>query len=264
MRTIAIVNQKGGVGKTTTAVQLASGLAMRGWRVLSVDLDAQANFTTTMFGGQDRDEAAPACYDVLVGAASVADATQRAVHGDILPASADVACSDKRLAHIDAEVGAKPNRLFLLKEALDSVQEDYDYVVVDTPPARDTCSYNALTAADFAVVVTEAGEYSVRAIGDLAESIRQVRKYTNPALALAGVLVTKYEGNTLLARGMCRGADEIAAALDTSLFKTRIRKAVAIGESQNREQSIFDYAPESGVAKDYGKFIDELAERVEA
>lgn len=260
MKTIAIVNQKGGVGKTTTAVQLASGLSIRGFRVLGVDVDAQANFTATMFGGRERDEAAPTVYDVLIGEASAKDAVADVFRGQLLPSAADVACTDKRLARIDAAVGDKPNKLYLLREALEGLSSSIDYAVIDTPPARDTCSYNALTAADWALIVTEAGEYSVKGIADLAESIRQIKKYTNPSLEIAGVLVTKFEAQTLLGKGMSKGAAEIAEALGTRVFNARIRKAVAIGESQSVEADIFDYAPDSGVAKDYGAFVGELLE----
>lgn len=258
MKKLAVVNQKGGVGKTTTAVQTASYLAKTGNRVLSVDLDAQANLTSTMFGGSERDETKPTVYDVLVGKARISEAIAEVDNGWLLPAASDIACSDKRLAAIDAEIGNKPNRYYLLKEALEAVDDLFDYVVMDTPPAADTCSYNALTAADRAIIVTEASEYSLRAINDLSESIGQIRKYTNPGLEIAGVLVTKCEGQTILARAMCKGAAEIAEALGTTTFQSRIRKAVAIGESQAQEQSIFDYAPESDVAKDYQKFIEEL------
>lgn len=263
MRIIAIVNQKGGVGKTTSAVQLAAWLDINGQRVLSVDLDAQGNLTQTMYGDTEREGDEPTVYDALTGAAPVSDAIVSVSRGDLLPASADADCTDKRLAHIDAAVGDQPNKYYLLKEALDVVADRYDYCVIDTPPARDTCSYNALTACDAGIVVTEAAEYAVKGIADLSESIRQIRKYTNPTLRVAGVLVTKYEAQTILARGMRKGADQIARALGTKTIRTPIRKAVAIGESQAERLSIFDYAPESGVAKDYDKAIRELLETIE-
>lgn len=182
--------------------------------------------------------------------------------GHLMPAASDIACSDKRLARIDAAVGSQPNKLFLLREALEEVEGLYDFAVIDTPPARDTCSYNALTAADFALIVSEAGEYSVKGIGDLADSIGQIKRYTNGGLRIAGVLITKYERNTVLAKGMGKGAEEIAEALGTKVLEARIRKAVAIGESQSEETDIFDYAPTSEVAKDYAKFVREIVEEV--
>lgn len=258
MRTIAIVNQKGGVGKTTTAVQLASGLTMRGYRVLAVDMDSQGNLTTTMRQGAGCDPSRPALFDVLVGRSTTRDALFTAPRATLLPSASDEACADKRLAHLSAEMGEMPNRHFLLKDALSQVEGDFDFAIVDTPPARDICSYNALTAADHALVVTEAGEYAIKGIGDLAESIRQITKYTNPDLRIAGILLTKLESNTLLAKGMRKGVRSLADALGTTMLRTSIRKAVALGETQAAATNIFDYAPESGAAKDYGKFIDEL------
>ena len=134
---------------------------------------------------------------------------------------------NKRLSIIDSAIGDQPNKLFLLREALHEVAGEYDYCVIDTPPARNTLSYNALTAADGVVIPAEAAEYSLGGIADLAESIEMTRKYTNPELAIIGVLMTQH-------------------------------RAVAIAESQAEYTDIFDYAPSSGVASDYMSLVEEV------
>lgn len=255
---IAIVNQKGGVGKTTSAVQLAAGLAERGYRVLACDMDAQANLTATALGEGALPKDAPTMYEVLVGEEGPESAIVAGARCDLLPA----AQANKRLSILDAAIGDRPDKLFRLREALAKVSSAYDFAVIDTPPARDTLAYNALTAADGVLIPTVAGEYSLNAIGDLAESVDQTRRYTNPGLRILGVLITQHRASTRLGKGMAAGAREIAESLGTHVLPTEIREAVAIGESQARYTDIFDYAPRSGVAGDYRHMVDDVLEGV--
>lgn len=254
MRTIAVVNQKGGAGKTTTSVQLAAGLAERGWRVVACDMDAQANLTGTLMGEAEQPKYAPTMYELLTGEASVDEVMVACRRCDLIPASRH----NKRLSIIDAAIGDMPNKLYHLREALLAVAGRYDFAVIDTPPARDTLAYNALTAADGAVIPAEAAEYSLDGIADLADSIEMTRRYTNPDLAIIGILMTQHRGQTRVARGMAANASEMASALGTRVFPKPIREAAAIVESQARYTDIFDYAPESGVAGDYRSFVDEV------
>lgn len=261
MYVLAVINQKGGVGKTTTAVQLAAGLGMRGYRVLACDMDAQANLTGTLLGDGLLPAGRPTTYEVLVGEAAPEDAIVRASRCDLMPASQAV--TDKRLAVIDAAIGNQPNKLYRMREALSRVKGSYDFAVLDTPPARDTLAYNALTAADGIVIPSEAGEYSLDGIADLADSIAQTRRYTNPALKILGLVITRQRADTCLGKGMAKGAAEIAESLSTRVFPRPIRQTVKVGESQAVHTDIFDYAPGSGVAEDYAALIDEVLEEVE-
>lgn len=254
MYTIAVVNQKGGAGKTTTSIQLVAGLQEAGYRVIACDMDAQANLTGTLLGDQDQEKYAPTMYELLVGEAPVKDVIVHCSRCDLIPASR----YNKRLSVIDAAIGNQPNKLFHLRESLAEIKDDYDFAVIDTPPARDTLAYNALTAADGVVIPAEAAEYSLEGIGDLADSIKMTRKYTNPDLKIIGVLMTQHRAQTRVAKGMTKSAQEIAGALGTIVFKKPIREAVAIVESQARYTDIFDYAPESGVAKDYKALVDDV------
>lgn len=254
MYTIAVVNQKGGAGKTTTSIQLVAGLHEKGYNVVACDMDAQANLTATLLGDQVQEKYAPTMYEVLTGEASAKDVIVHCSRCDLIPA----ARYNKRLAVIDAAIGNQPNKLFHLCEALEEIADDYDFAIIDTPPARDTLAYNALTAANGVVIPAEAAEYSLDGIGDLADSIKMTRKYTNPDLKILGVLMTQHRAQTRVAKGMTKSAREIAEAIGTAVFKKPIREAVAIVESQAQYTDIFDYAPDSGVAKDYMALVDDV------
>lgn len=260
MYKLCLVNQKGGVGKTTSSVQIAAGLAESGLRVLACDMDAQANFTKTMRGddGVAERDGDPTMFDVLAGTADAAGAIIEIERGGLLPAST----LHKKLSLIDAVIGDRPDKLFRLSEALEAVDEKYDVAVIDTPPSRDTLMNNALTAADSIIIPTEAGEYSLDGIADLSESIVQVRKYTNPNLKILGVLVTKYQGRTNVESASKADALEIAEQLGTRLFETPIRSTVKIGETQKLKTDIFAYAPSSGVAGDYMDLCREIIKEV--
>lgn len=254
MYSIAVVNQKGGAGKTTTSIQLVAGLSSKGYRVVACDMDAQANLTGTLMGDAVQEKFAPTMYELLTGEADAKEVVVRCTRGDLIPASR----YNKRLALTDAAIGDQPNKLYRLREALGEIAEDYDFAIIDTPPARDTLAYNALTAADGVVIPAEAAEYSLDGIADLADSIEMTRKYTNPDLKIIGVVMTQHRAQTRVAQGMTKSAREIAEALGTSVFRKPIREAVAIVESQASYTDIFDYAPESGVAKDYMALVDDV------
>ena len=253
MITVALVNQKGGVGKTATAVQLASALTRRGSRVLSVDLDPQANLSKTLFGAKDSELSV---YDVLVGGRGVRDAAVRTFAGDALLS----ARAHKKLSTIDAVVGSDPDKPYLLSMALDEAAGDYDYVVVDTPGVRDTLAYNALVAADGLVVPAMGDDYSLDGIGQLADSVARTRRRANPDLRIYGVLLTIFREGTVIARDMARNISAAASRLGTTVFEARIRQSCAVPESLASGQSVFDYDPRSSVAADYERFVSEFIE----
>ena len=246
MRTIAIINQKGGVGKSTTASQLASGLSLKGYRTLSVDLDAQGNLSYT--AGAKTDGAT--ALGVLTGEVKTEDAIQHTQSGDIIPAN-------KALAGADAFI-ADTGKEYRLKEALESVSGSYDFCIIDTPPALGILTINALTACDSVIIPAQADIYSLQGIEQLAETMKPVKKYCNPALAIEGILLTRYSPRSVLSRDIADLAEQLAEKLGTKLFKATIREAIAVKEAQISQQSLFAYAPKAKVTEDYTAFVEEV------
>lgn len=245
-KTIAIINQKGGVGKSTTAEALAAGLTIKGFSVLSIDLDAQGNMTYTAGASTDGITA----LDVLTQKAAALDAVQHTGNGDIIPAS-------KALAGADAFI-ADTGKEYRLKEAIEPIKGKYDYIIVDTPPALGILTVNALTACDSVVIPAQADIYSLQGIEQLAETMKPVKKYCNHDLKVEGILLTRYSPRSVLSRDVADLAGQLAEKIGTKLFKTTIREAIAVKEAQISQQSLFQYAPKAKVTDDYTKFIEEL------
>lgn len=253
-RVIAVINQKGGVGKSTTVEALVAGLSLKGYKCLAIDLDAQGNLTYTAgakTGGVTS-------LGLLTGEAQAVDAIQH-----IKPASKrgkniswDIIASSKALAGADAFVN-ETGKEYRLKEALESVKQKYDYIVIDTPPALGILTVNALTACDEVIIPAQADIYSLQGIEQLNETIKPVKKYTNPSLQIAGILLTRYNPRSVLSREVADLTAQLAKKLHTKLYKTTIREAIAIKEAQISQQDIFTYAPKAKVAEDYNHFIDE-------
>jgi len=249
MKTVAIVCQKGGVGKSTTALNLGAGLFFKSKKILFVDLDAQGNLTETLGVSGD----CPTALDVLMGRADIKTAAQWTAVGDVIAAGAGLAGADMIIEGTRKE--------YRLKDALEAVKNAYDYVIIDTPPALGILTVNALAAASEAIVPVQADIYSLRAIGQLSMTMDAVREHCNESLAIAGILLTRHSSRAILSRDMAEMMDQTAEALHTKVFSTSIREAVAIKESQARQTDIFSYAPRSGVAKDYLEFVNEYIAR---
>lgn len=256
MKVLAIVNQKGGVGKTATAMQLAAGLTARGERVLSVDLDPQANLSRSLHGAKD---APLSVYDVLVGGQTVAEAVVRTPYGDSLLS----AQGHKKLSMIDAVVGNDPDKPYLLDMALEEADGDYDWAVIDTPGVRDTLAYNALVAADALLVPAMADDYSLEGIAQLADSVAKTRRRANKDLRILGVVLTIYRANLIVSQDMAENIAEAARSIGTSLFEARIRQSCTVPESLALGKSVFDYAPPAPVTQDYDRLVTEVVERME-
>ena len=188
-KTVAIVNQKGGVGKTTTCVNLCAGLAEEGKRVLLCDFDPQANSTSGM--GVDK-SVSLGIYDVLVGNAESRDVLVKTRWGDVLP-------SNKALAGAGVELLSMEKWQFLLKDALSQVAEDYDFLLIDCPPSLELMTINALCAADSILVPVQGEYFALEGLSDLMNTVRIVRRSLNPQLELEGVLLTMFDGRTNLA-----------------------------------------------------------------
>ena len=245
---IAVINQKGGVGKSTTAAAVAAGLSLKGFKVLSIDLDAQGNLSYT-YGADGKK---PSILGVLIGDVKAADAIQQTGSGDIIP-------SNKSLAGADAFI-SDTGKEYRLKEAIEDIQTMYDYIIVDTPPALGILTVNALTACNSIIVPAQADIYSLQGIEQLAETIKPVKKYCNAALKIEGILLTRYNPRSILSRDIAEIAGQIADKLDTRLFKTTIREAIVVKEAQISRKTLYDYAPTANVTADYMSLIDELLE----
>jgi chromosome partitioning protein len=246
MKCIAVINQKGGVGKSTTAATVAAGLSLKGYKTLSIDLDAQANLTYTA-GAKTTGATA---LGVLTGEAKAENAIQNTDSGDIIAAN-------KALAGADAFI-ADTGKEYRLKEALESVKAAYDYIIIDTPPALGILTINALTACDSVIIPAQADIYSLQGIEQLAETMKPVKKYCNPALKIEGILLTRYSPRSVLSREVAELAEQLAARLGTKVFKATIREAIAVKEAQISQQTLYQYAPKAKVTEDYTALIEEL------
>lgn len=249
-KVISVSNQKGGVGKTTTACSLAAGLKKKGFRVLLVDLDPQGNLGFSV--GADAETSAT-LYDVLKGDVKTQFAIQKTE-------TADIIVSNILLSGIELEF-TNTGREYLLREALAPVQELYDYMILDTPPNLGILTINAFTASQRIVVPMLSDIFSLQGIAQLYETEERVKKYCNPGLSIAGILLTKFNSRTLLSREIRGTAELIAQDLNIPLFESVIRSSVVVSEAQSVQQSILDYAPKNNIAKDYLQFVEELLEK---
>lgn len=245
MKTLAIVNQKGGVGKSTTAAALVGGLFRQGYKVLAVDLDAQGNLSYTMRANKGGKTA----LGVLTQEITAQEAVQQTPAGDVIPAN-------KSLAGADAVI-TDTGKEYRLREALEEVQEQYDYTIIDSPPALGIATVNALTAAQKVIIPAQADIYSLQGIEQLAETIQPVKRYCNPGLAIDGILLTRFNPRSVLSREIAGLMEQLAAKLGTRLYKASIREAVAVKEAQISQQSLFEYAPKAKVTDDYREFLEE-------
>lgn len=244
METIAVVNRRGGVGKTATAHAIGAGLARKGYKTLFVDLDSQCNLTFDVGGNP----APLTSMEVLSGTATAQEAIQHTKGGDIIPASPSLAVADTTITGTGKE--------YRLKEALAGL--DYDYIIIDTPPALGVLTVNALTASNSAIIPAQAEVHSIQGIGLLYEVIRAVQKYTNPALTIKGILITRYNGRAILSRDMKSNLEATAKELGTKVFTTPIRECTAIKEAQATQSDIYSYAPKSNATADYTALLNEL------
>jgi chromosome partitioning protein len=246
MKVIAIINQKGGVGKTTTALALAAGLTRSGKRVLQIDLDAQGNATQTL----GVDDGGLTVLDVLTRKSKAEETIQKTEQGDVLPASPGLAGLDLVLTSVGKE--------YRLRESLARLNGLYDYVIIDTPPALGILTINALAACDDIIIPAQADIFSLNAIAQLHETVQAVQEYCNPKLKFLGILLTRYNPRSVLSRDIADVIEQTTQELSTQLFKTTIRENIALKEAQAKQQTIFDYAPKSNAASDYLAFTKEI------
>ena len=242
---IAIANQKGGVGKSTTALALGAGLSQRGYRVLLIDLDPQGNLSYVL--GRDGDR--KSILEVLRGEIKANKAIYSINGGDLIASTPSLSGADMTLNQTGKE--------YRLKEALHPIREEYDAIIIDTPPSLGVLTVQALTAATWVIVPTLADIFSLQGIGQMYQTISTVQKYTNHSLIIKGILLTRHT-RTILSRDILEMIADTATQLGTVLFDTTIRENVALREAQASRRDIFNYAPKSNAAQDYNDLIAEL------
>lgn len=251
-RTFTVVNQKGGVGKTTTSANLAAGLAGLGQRVLAVDIDAQANLSAHLGVSNDENSEMPTMYDVLRHGASIKEILIDG--GDKLK----VAPASLLLSAADLELGGVIGRELLLRKALQPVVDDFDYIIIDCPPSLGLLSLNGLVASQRVIVPVQSEFLALHGVRQLLDTIDQVRSAYNPGLAVGGVLICLHDSRRRLARSV---ADTVREYFGDLVFDTVIRTNVALAEAPAQGCSIFEYDPRSTGAEDYKRLADEIINR---
>ncbi len=239
MAVIAFANQKGGVAKTTTVHSLADALTQRGRRVLAVDLDPQACLTYA--NGLDPDTLEGSIHDVILGRVGVADVVVETECGDLVPSSIDLAGAEVHLL-------TRTGREYAVAKALKPVRGDYDYVLVDCGPSLGILTINGLTAAEWVAIPFQCETLSNRGVGQLLETVSDVRNYTNDGLRVLGGIATMYDGRTNLARQVLA---DVADRHGLSVLQPPIPKSVRVAEAPGAGRSVLRHAPRSSSAAAY-------------
>jgi chromosome partitioning protein len=254
MRILAITNQKGGVGKTTTCVNLAASLASLGKRVLLIDLDPQGNATTG--SGFDKAQLKHTIYHVLIGDKPVSDVIQRAEDGkfDILPSNRDLAGAEVELVN---EIGRETK----LKVALAEVADQYDYVLLDCPPALNLVTVNALTTASAVMIPMQCEYYALEGLSDLVNTIKKVRTHLNTALEIEGLLRTMFDNRNVLTQQV---SDQLVSHFGDKVYTTLIPRNVRLAEAPSHGMPALVYDKSSKGAQAYLALAKELVARNQA
>lgn len=245
MKVVTITNQKGGVSKTTTALNMAIALGTTKHRVLAIDLDAQGNFTYSIRANIK----GVSILEVLSKGATLKSAIQTCGVCQVIPSSRNLGSADL----IINETGKE----YRLKELLAEVADHYDYVIIDTPPALGILTINALTASDEVIIPAQADIYSMQGITQVVDSVQMVRRYCNPNIVIAGILLTRYNAQAVLSKEIADQLEKAASQFGTKVFKTRIRECIAIKEAQAKRIDIFRYDPKGNGSRDYRAFMSE-------
>ena len=253
-RTFCIANQKGGVGKTTTTVNLAAGLARVGQRVLVVDLDPQGN--ATMGSGIDKRQLALSTYDVLLGSASIAEARQASEKGGY-----DVLGANRELSGAEVELVGLERRDRRLREALTDMGDDYDFVLIDCPPSLSLLTLNGLCSAQGVIVPMQCEYFALEGLSDLVNTIKQVHANLNPDLQIIGLLRVMFDPRITLQQQV---STQLEAHFGDKVFKAVIPRNVRLAEAPSYGQAGVVFDPTSKGAVAYVEFAREMVDRVKA
>lgn len=249
MKIVTITNHKGGVAKTTTTYALGAGLESKGYKVLLVDMDPQSNLSFS--ANVDLLGMKYTLYDVFKGNVKAKEALIRVSDNmDILVASIVLAEADRTFTQLGREK--------MLSKALKSLDKDYDFCIIDTPPSLGVMNENALTCADIVIVPIQAEAYALQGASQLKGFIEDIRENSNPGLKIGGILITRVNPNTNLHKVLYPQFENIAHMMGTIIYKTNIRSTVSVGEAALERSTIYEHDPGATATEDYKAFVDEF------
>jgi len=250
-RIIAIANQKGGVGKTTTAINLSACLAEKGQKVLAIDMDPQGNMSSGL--GLDKDSIDKTIYDMIIGENDVEEVID---HGtidnlDILPSNVDLSAVEIELIDVD-------NKEFVVRDAIQKIRDNYDYIIIDCPPSLSLLTINAMTTADSVLVPIQCEYYALEGLSQLIHTVELVKERLNSILEIEGVVFTMYDARTNLSLQV---VENVKDNLQQNIYKTIIPRNIRLAEAPSYGTPINQYDPKSAGAESYMRLAEEVIEK---
>lgn len=250
-RIIAIANQKGGVGKTTTAINLSACLAEKGQKVLAIDMDPQGNMTSGL--GLDKDSIEKNIYDLMIGESDVKEVLQKDAldNLDVIPTSIDLSAAEIELIGVE-------DKEYIIKNAIEEIKDNYDYVIIDCPPSLNMLTINAMTTADSVLVPIQCEYYALEGLSQLIHTVELVKERLNPVLEIEGVVFTMYDARTNLSLQV---VENVKDNLQQNIYKTIIPRNIRLAEAPSYGMPINLYDSKSAGADSYMRLADEVMNR---